>query len=93
VRLLIDEQLSPRLVQLAAELGVYVLSVPHAGIAGRPDAFVWDYAFRRDLTVLTTNARDFKELLDVELHPGLIVAARPRDCRSDLHDQSRDGQK
>jgi len=53
--------------------GVYALSVAHAGLAGKPDALLWHYAFQHDLTVVTTNARDFIELLDVELHPGLIV--------------------
>lgn len=73
MRLLIDKQLSSNLVQWAAELGVYALSVPHAGLAGKPDAFLWDYAFQHDLTVVTSNARDFIELLDVDLHPGFIV--------------------
>jgi len=70
MRLLIDEHLSPRLVQWVAELGVYALSVPHAGLGGKSDAVLWHYAFQHDLTVVTTNARDFIELLDVELHPG-----------------------
>ena len=73
MRLLIDEQLSPSLVQWAAQLDVYALSVPHAGLAGKPDVFLWHYAFEHDLVVVTTNVRDFIELLDVELHPGLIV--------------------
>jgi len=77
VRLLVDEHLSPKLVQWAAELGVYALSVPHAGLSGKPDVFLWRYAFQHDLTLVTTNARDFIELLYVELHPGLIVIREP----------------
>lgn len=73
MRLLIDENLSPRLARWAAELGVHALSVPHVGLGGRPDAILWHYAFAHDLTIVTTNARDFIELLDVQLHPGLIV--------------------
>jgi predicted nuclease of predicted toxin-antitoxin system len=73
LRLLIDEHLSPKLVQWAAELGVYALSVPHVGLAGKPDVLLWHYAFQHDLTLVTTNVRDFIELLHVELHPGLIV--------------------
>jgi predicted nuclease of predicted toxin-antitoxin system len=34
---------------------------------------VWHYAYENDLTVITTNAKDFLALLDVEVHPGLIV--------------------
>jgi predicted nuclease of predicted toxin-antitoxin system len=87
VRLLIDEQLSPKLVQWAAELGVYALSVPHAGLAGKPDAFLWRYAFEHDLTVVTTNARDFIELLDAEVHPGLIVIREAGLTRTEQWDR------
>jgi predicted nuclease of predicted toxin-antitoxin system len=34
---------------------------------------IWQYALDHDFTVVTTNARDFIELLDVPIHPGLIV--------------------
>ena len=73
VQLLIDEHLSPKLVQWAAELGIYAPSVPHAGLAGAPDHRVWRYALDGDFTVVTTNAQDYIELLDVDLHPGVIV--------------------
>jgi predicted nuclease of predicted toxin-antitoxin system len=81
LRLLIDEHLSPKLVQWAAELGVYALSVPHVGLTGKPDLLLWHYAFQHDLTLVTTNVRDFIELLDVELHPGLIVIREARLSR------------
>lgn len=73
MQLLIDEHLSPKLVQQAAAIGVFVLSVPHAGLGGKSDPYLWRYAFEHGFTVVTTNARDFIELLDVELHPGLII--------------------
>lgn len=74
MKLLIDEQLSPRLVAWCAERrGLYAASVPHVGLAGRSDAEVWRHAFEHDFVVVTTNARDFLALLEVELHPGLIV--------------------
>ncbi len=34
---------------------------------------LWNYALEHDFTVVTTNARDFIRLLNVEVHPGLIV--------------------
>ena len=34
---------------------------------------VWQYAVDHDFAVVTTNARDFIELLDAPVHPGLIV--------------------
>jgi predicted nuclease of predicted toxin-antitoxin system len=70
---LLDEHISPSLVGKLALMGVFAQSVPHAGVAGRADHEIWNYALDRDFAVLTTNARDFIELLDVDLHPGLIV--------------------
>jgi predicted nuclease of predicted toxin-antitoxin system len=73
MRLLLDENISPALVGRLAEIGIYAQSVPHVGLAGRADRVVWQYALDRDFTVVTVNARDFIELLDVAVHPGLIV--------------------
>jgi hypothetical protein len=41
------------------------------GLAGRADHDVWQYALDHDFAVVTTNARDFIELLDVPVRPGL----------------------
>ena len=73
IRLLLDENISPALVGLLAGLDVYSQSVPHVGLAGRTDHVVWQYALDHDFAVVTTNARDFIELLDAPVHPGLIV--------------------
>ena len=73
MRLLLDENISPALVRLLANIDVYSQSVPHIGLAGRADHVVWQYALDHDFAVVTTNARDFIELLDVPVHPGLIV--------------------
>ncbi len=48
-------------------------AVPHVGLGGAGDPAVWRYAYENDLTVITTNAKDFLALLNVEVHPGLIV--------------------
>jgi predicted nuclease of predicted toxin-antitoxin system len=56
-----------------ASLGCYGLAVPHVGLSGASDPVIWCYAYENDLTVITTNAKDFLALLDVEVHPGLIV--------------------
>jgi hypothetical protein len=41
--------------------------------AGRPDHEIWKYALDHDFSVVTTNARDFIKLLNVDVDPGLIV--------------------
>jgi predicted nuclease of predicted toxin-antitoxin system len=73
MRLLLDENISPALVELLAQLDVYAQSVPHVGLAGQADHVVWQYALDHDFAVVTTNAQDFIALLDVPMHPGLIV--------------------
>jgi Domain of unknown function (DUF5615) len=56
IRLLLDENISPALVRLLADVGVYSQSVPHVGLAGRTDRVVWQYALDHDFAVVTTNA-------------------------------------
>jgi predicted nuclease of predicted toxin-antitoxin system len=70
MRLLLDENISPALVARLAAIGVYAQSVPHVGLAGRSDHAVWKHARDHGFAV---NARDFVELLDIDVHPGLIV--------------------
>ena len=60
-------------MRLLAEIDVYSQSVPHVGLAGRADHAIWQYALDHDFAVVTTNAQDFIALLNVVVHPGLIV--------------------
>jgi predicted nuclease of predicted toxin-antitoxin system len=73
IRLLLDEHISPSLVRKLGEKGVYAEAVAHVGLSGATDEQIWKYALEHDFTVVTSNARDFICLLNVELHPGLIV--------------------
>jgi predicted nuclease of predicted toxin-antitoxin system len=73
VRLLLDEHISPALVGRLTEMGVYAQSVPHVGLAGRADHVIWKYAVHHAFAVVTTNVKDFIDLLDVDVHPGLII--------------------
>ncbi|MFL5303421.1 MAG: DUF5615 family PIN-like protein [Myxococcales bacterium] len=74
MNLLVDENLSPRLVQLLAAKGIAAVHVAHLGMAGATDPQLWAHAFRHDQIVLTVNAADFLYLArSVDLHPGLIV--------------------
>ena len=72
-RLLLDEHISSALVRKLGEKGLYAEAVAHVGLSGEPDEHIWNYALKHDFTVVTTNARDFIRLLNVEVHPGLIV--------------------
>jgi predicted nuclease of predicted toxin-antitoxin system len=74
VNLLIDENLSPSLVQRLAAKGVPAVHVAHIGLPGATDPGVWRHAFDHDQVVVTINAADFLFLAgSVDLHPGLIV--------------------
>jgi predicted nuclease of predicted toxin-antitoxin system len=73
IRLLLDENISPALIGKLSEQDVYAVAVPHVGLAGQQDHEIWKYALEHDFAVVTINARDFIRLLDVEIHPGLIV--------------------
>ncbi len=89
IRLLLDEHISPALAGRLAEMEVYAQSVPHVGLAGRGDSEIWKYALDHDFAVVTTNARDFIRLLDVDVHPGLIVLRDSGLSRADQWDRLR----
>ena len=72
IRFLLDENISPTLVGKLGEKGICAQAVPHAGLTGKPDPEIWDYASNNDFAVVTTNARDFIRLVNVEVHPGLM---------------------
>lgn len=73
IRVLLDENVSPSLVGKLSDMGIYAIAVPHVGLSGEPDHKIWDYASKNGFVVVTSNARDFIRLLDVEVHSGLIV--------------------
>ena len=73
MKLLIDEDLSPLLAARCAEKGIYAAAVVHVGLSSRKDRDLWRYAFENDFIVVTINARDFVNLIQDEVHPGLII--------------------
>ena len=56
MNLLIDENLTPSMVQLLAARGVAAVHVAHIGMPGATDPEVWRYAFQHDQIVVTINA-------------------------------------
>ena len=73
IRLLLDEHISPSLVGKLGDKGVFAVAAVHVGLSGEPDEQIMNYALENDFVVVTSNARDFIRLLNVEVHPGLIV--------------------
>ena len=87
--ILLDEHVSPSLVGKLGDKGVLAVAGAHVGLSGEPDAKIWNYAFENDFVVVTCNARDFIRLLDVEVHPGLIVLRESGLTRDEQWDRIR----
>lgn len=73
MKFLLDEHLSPALVSRISSLGLYAAAVAHIGLCGASDPVIWRYAYENGFVVVTTNAKDFLPLLNIDVHPGLIV--------------------
>jgi predicted nuclease of predicted toxin-antitoxin system len=78
LKLLIDENLSPKLVAHLHAKGIEAAHIVHLGRAGLSDPEVWRLAFERDEAVVTLNVGDFIELASgSELHAGIIAFRVP----------------
>ena len=89
IRILLDEHVSPSLVGKLGDKGVFAAAATHVGLSGEPDAKIWNYAFVNDFVVVTSNARDFIRLLNVEVHRGLIVLRESGLTRDEQWDRIR----
>ena len=73
-RALIDENLSPTLVERLAQRGIFAQHVAHLGMAGTSDNELWKRALEVDAFVITHNPQDFIDLATKsELHAGLVL--------------------
>jgi hypothetical protein len=95
VRLLVDECLSPKLIELALQKGHEAAShVTWVGKRGWKDWKLIDAILEGDWTFVTRNSEDFRGLrnapgskgqyADVELHAGLICLNGPAHMDRDL---------
>lgn len=74
MKLLIDENLSPRLAAWANEQGLEASAAIYVGLQGKPDIQLWRHAYAHSQIVVTVNVGDFLCLArTVELHPGVIA--------------------
>ena len=63
IKLLIDEDLSPRVAHLLCEqLLIDSISVRDRGLLSSNDPEVLEYAFQEDRILVTANIRDFEQL-------------------------------
>ena len=81
MKLLFDENLSPRLVERLADLYPDCVHVRVVGLERAPDEAVWSYVRENALTIVTKDA-DFSEM-SVLLHsPPKVIWIRRGNCSS-----------
>ena len=72
-RFLIDENLSPALVEPARERGFEAMHVNHLGLRTETDWDLLKVVAERDWVLVTNNAIEFRgRYREIELHPGVI---------------------
>lgn len=77
--ILLDHNLSPRLVARVRDVFPEAEHVASAGLAEAPDADVWRYARERGLTVVTKDS-DFNDLAVLTGPPPHVVWLRRGNC-------------
>jgi predicted nuclease of predicted toxin-antitoxin system len=82
VRFLYDENLSPRLLQLLADLFPGSTHVRDAGLASAPDDAVWNHAASNGF-VIATKDEDFRQRSYLLGAPPKIVWLRVGECSTD----------
>ena len=72
--LLLDENVSPRLVASLWEFQVDAIHIRDRGLLGAADRELWRFAAQEARTIVTINGRDFLKLARrSETHSGIIV--------------------
>lgn len=72
-RFLIDENLSPALVEPARERGFEAMHVNHLGLRTETDWDLLKVIAEQDWVLVTNNAIEFRgRYRDIELHPGVV---------------------
>lgn len=81
MKLLFDENLSPRLVVRLADLYPDCVHVSGVGLEKAPDEAVWSYARENGLTIVTKDA-DFGEMSVLLYSPPRVIWLRRGNCSS-----------
>ena len=76
-RFLIDENITPALVEIGKERGIFVQHVAHIGMASAHDFEVVAHAVRNDMICVTNDRSDYLRLYaKQDVHPGLAIVMR-----------------
>jgi len=84
VKLLLDENLSPKVAEILCREGIDACAVRDRGLLEATDPEVFYRAFDEDRIVVTANVGDFEELAKAcELHAGIVLI----ECGDLLRDE------
>ena len=81
MKLLFDENLSPRLIEHLADLYPNCMHVREAGLERAPDAAVWSFAREKAFSIVTKDA-DFGEMSVLLEFPPKVIWLRRGNCSS-----------
>jgi predicted nuclease of predicted toxin-antitoxin system len=79
LKLLVDENLAPRLVERLADLFPGSLHVSSVGLGNTPDEAIWTYAKAHGFTFVTKD-RDFASLSFVWSAPPKVILLQAGNC-------------
>jgi predicted nuclease of predicted toxin-antitoxin system len=82
VKLLFDQNLSPRLVPILVGLYPAYIHVRDLGLERSDDRIIWDYALAEGYTIVTRDA-DFHQMSFVYGHPPKVVWIQRGNCSTD----------
>lgn len=88
MRLLFDQNLSPRLISRLADLYPSAEHVSRVGLDRAPDDALWDFAREQGYTVVTRDV-DFSEMSLVRGFPPKVVWTRTGNCTTDRVERPR----
>jgi predicted nuclease of predicted toxin-antitoxin system len=81
VKLLFDENLSPRLVAALADVYQGSAHVHECGLGSADDIAIWQYAKDNDFTIVSKDS-DFQERSILQGYPPKIIWVRATNCTS-----------
>lgn len=79
MKLLFDQNLSPRLIELVSDLYPGSVHVREAGLHTADDETVWNYALRRGYTIVSKDS-DFRQMSFLIGPPPKVVWIRRGNC-------------
>jgi len=81
VKLLFDENLSPRLAEALADLYAGSTHVHACGLGSANDSAIWQYAKDHGLTIVSKDS-DFQDISVLHGHPPKLIWLRAANCSS-----------